>query len=107
MSIKKLKIICTKTLFLASLKRIDPQVMEQYWNPFPANPSEWGKEVSKIHHALIECSKADNRGPKGESLSRICKPFDYYLPKCNCSLEFDESQHFTLARAKSLILFVD
>lgn len=50
-------------------------------------------------------SKDDGRGPSGSILSKTCKPFDYYLPESNCFLEFDEPQHFTLARADSLRLY--
>lgn len=96
--------LCKKD-FLKALRSIDPDVEDQYSNPFPADPANWDKDIFKIHHHLMKGSKDDGRGPKGNTLSKTCKPFDYYLPKFNCFLEFDEPQHFTLARAESLRLY--
>jgi len=94
-----------KIKLLSALKEIDQDAQEQYSITLPANPKLYPSHVQKIHNHLIEQSKNDGRGPDKKALASKIMPFDYFLPKYESFLEFDEQQHFTLARYESLKLY--
>ena len=94
-----------KKLFLKCLRDIDPHAVEQYKNPLPKTLDKLSSCLIKIHDTLINHSKKDNRGPNGIILSKVFRPYDYFLPKYNCFIEFDEQQHFTFPRLISLGLY--
>jgi hypothetical protein len=94
-----------KKIFLKCLLDLDPDTEEQYKNPLPKGLDTLSPYLIKIHDILMNLSKKDNRGPKGNVLSKAFKPYDYFLPKYNCFVEFDEQQHFTLPRLISLGLY--
>ena len=94
-----------KKIFFNGLVSIDPNAIEQYKNPLPKTLDKLSPHLVKIHDTLIALSKKDNRGPNDNSLSKVFRPYDYFLPKYNCFVEFDEQQHFTLPRLISLGLY--
>ena len=102
---KKNHCMSCKQVFLKCLLDIDPGAEEQYKNPLPKTLDKLSPYLIKIHETLIDLSKKDNRGPDGVILSKVFRPYDYFLPKYNCFVEFDEQQHFTLPRLISLGLY--
>jgi hypothetical protein len=73
--------------------------------PWPAHPDEYGKSIigpalRQIHEALKE-----SRGYADFVKSARMPPCDFYLPEPGFVLEFDESQHFTRARAVTLLQY--
>ena len=95
---------CKKICFKC-LVDLDPDATEQYKNPLPKAMDKLSPQLIKIHEVLIDLSRKDNRGPKDNFLSKSFRPYDYFLPKYNCFVEFDEQQHFTSPRLKSLDLY--
>lgn len=95
---------CKKNL-LKGLKTIDPKLQIQVKNPFPPDPLKLTENLSKIHSRLVERTQLDKRNSKGDVLATRIGSYDYYLPKFKCFVEFDEQQHFTLARAEALKLY--
>ena len=73
-----------KKLFLKCLLDIYPNAVEQYKNPLPKTLDKLSSCLIKIHDTLINHSKKDNRGPNGIILSKVFRPYDYFLPKYNC-----------------------
>jgi hypothetical protein len=94
-----------KKIFFNCLVSIDPNATEQFKTPLPKTLDKLSPHLVKIHDTLIALSKKDNRGPNDNSLSKVFRPYDYFLPKYNCFVEFDEQQHFTLPRLISLGLY--
>lgn len=82
------------------------------WPAGPDEQADLGKDASLFLRHVYECLLARARAELGPELATLVSaprmaPVDYFLPEHRAIVEFDERQHFTIARKLSLQLYKD
>ena len=86
------------------LIQIYGEVKPNHNSKIPAKPEDYtgsiySKDLDEIHKALQE-----HRGHKNfVRIKNYIAPVDFYVPEPGFIIEFDESQHFTAPRKKTLV----
>lgn len=76
-----------------------------YSFPWPASPEEYKKTIMEDTLRQILAALEQLRGHRNFIKSVQVPPSDFFVPNPPFILEFDESQHFTLARLVTLSLY--
>lgn len=91
-----------KPAFFEALKSIDSNAEEQKKNTLAIQRESTPDALKPIYDVLYERAVQDGRLAEGQPLGIRRHRHDYFLPKYSAIVEFDEAQHFTLARKLAL-----